>query len=51
MSSMNQEAQNRERGEQSTQQYQQQRSSGGWGGGFAENANNRRIELQLRLTF
>ena len=23
----------------------------GWGGGFAENANNRRIELQMRFTF
>jgi hypothetical protein len=23
----------------------------GWGGGFAENANNRRLELQLRFTF
>ncbi|MFZ3216700.1 MAG: hypothetical protein WA192_11630 [Candidatus Acidiferrales bacterium] len=33
MSSMNQQAQNRARGEQSTQRYQQQRSSGGWGGG------------------
>jgi len=32
-SSMNQEAQNRQRGEQSSQRYQQQRSSGGWGGG------------------
>jgi len=25
--------------------------SSGWGGGFAENANNRRLELQLRFTF
>jgi hypothetical protein len=33
MSSMNQEAENRSRGEQSSQRYQQQRSSGGWGGG------------------
>jgi len=33
MSSMNQEAQDRERGEQSSQRYDQQRSSGGWGGG------------------
>lgn len=31
--SLNQEAQNRQRGEQSTHNYQQQRSSGGWGGG------------------
>jgi hypothetical protein len=23
----------------------------GWGGGFAENANNRRLELQIRFTF
>jgi hypothetical protein len=23
----------------------------GWGGGFAENANNRRLELQMRFTF
>jgi hypothetical protein len=30
--SMNQEAQNRDRGEQSSDRYQQQRSSGGWGG-------------------
>jgi hypothetical protein len=30
--SMDQEAQNRNRGEQSSQRYQQQRSSGGWGG-------------------
>jgi len=29
---MQQEAQNRQRGEQSSQRYQQQRSSGGWGG-------------------
>jgi hypothetical protein len=33
MSSMNQEAQNRSRGEQSTQRYQQQRSSSGGSGG------------------
>ncbi len=26
-------------------------ANGGWGGGFSENANNRRLELQLRLTF
>src|SRR5277367_4561267 len=31
MSSMNQQAQDRQRGEQSDHQYQQQRSSGGWG--------------------
>jgi hypothetical protein len=30
---MQQEAQNRERGEQSSQRYSEQRSSGGWGGG------------------
>jgi hypothetical protein len=24
---------------------------GGWGGGFSENANNRRLELQVRFTF
>ncbi|MGC1386087.1 MAG: hypothetical protein WA823_20110 [Candidatus Acidiferrales bacterium] len=30
---MQQEAQNRQRGEQSSQRYSQQRSSGGWGGG------------------
>ncbi len=33
MSSLNQQAQDRARGEQSSQRYQQQRSSGGWGGG------------------
>jgi hypothetical protein len=33
MQGMQQEAQNRARGEQSSQRYQQQRSSGGWGGG------------------
>lgn len=33
MSGMNQEAQDRARGEQSSQRYEQQRSSGGWGGG------------------
>lgn len=32
MSSLNQEAQDRQRGEQSSERYQQQRSSGGWGG-------------------
>jgi len=26
-------------------------AAGGWGGGFAENANNRRLELQLRFNF
>ncbi|MBZ5592304.1 MAG: carboxypeptidase regulatory-like domain-containing protein [Acidobacteriia bacterium] len=26
-------------------------SQGGWGGGFNENANNRRLELQMRFTF
>jgi hypothetical protein len=33
MQSMNQEAENRDRGEQSSQRYDQQKSSGGWGRG------------------
>ena len=28
-----------------------QLAGGGGGGGFSENANNRRLELQLRFTF
>ena len=42
MSSMNQEAQNRQRGEQSSQRYSQQRSSGGWGGGGGRSYGGRR---------
>src|SRR5271156_498297 len=47
MSSMNQQAQDRQRGEQSDHQYQQQRSSGGWGdrgggGGWGGGGGRRR---------
>jgi hypothetical protein len=43
--SMNQEAENRDRGEQSSQRYQDQRSSGGWGrggGGWGGGGRGRR---------
>jgi hypothetical protein len=39
--SMDQEAQNRDRGEQSSERYQQQRSSGGWGGGGGRGGGRR----------
>jgi hypothetical protein len=39
---MQQEAENRQRGEQSSQNYSQQRSSGGWGGGGGGGGGRRR---------
>lgn len=42
MQSMQQDAQNRERGEQSSQRYSQQRSSGGWGGRSSYGGGRRR---------
>ena len=41
-SSYQQDAQNRERGEQSSQRYSQQRSSGGWGGRSSSGGGRRR---------